>query len=999
MAFTGIGLPSSEGGSGAITVPSDQIFNSVADRDAFFAANPSKLVDGVDCIILTNPPEGLYQVYKESVPEWEDRTAIVEGPQGAQGDSVSTAQVDAAGDLIITLTSGANINCGRAKGDDGDLVYQQLDISTYGNFFSADWANLGTNIYGVTGLGNQFTNPPFPLNASTTYSFECLLVNEQSQYSLRVTSMANADFENAGRDAILSGLTKTSAESTGWKVYAFVSDPGHTDPTEGFELQAGGNTVGLNNDGALTVRDANGDAHQVVGVDASGEVALGATAIPLVLKTSYDGFPVETSNGDDELALSSDLASQDPSIGFKLDTGAAISSDGPLGNSTEILVAGGINPEGHPQSLIIGSRRLGMSLLTEGNGVYVQHDGGTGKILLEGEASGLIDRGNIEDLSTPFTDLQEGKYYIDGWTQDSELPLLDNVDRVATLTVFGGYDNVDGAYWHLASHRWGLYINIKSAGVTTGWQKVAFEGQPVQVDPNSPQYAELNSDVAFSRLVVSDPADPLYETILDVTDQGNTELNMVGSSVIRAKDKATATTTDVITISEDGKLTHNTEVIHEATRDAASSTSSLQIRDGDGQVMLGSVIQQTGSANPDFLAYLGDTSQAGSLQNLESTIAKFSEGRTYGFGQGSILSVSQTVIDDRVRYIIGATAPDSMTLTISPDLIGCRIMIEAFESLANQFCTITVVSSGGPDITFDVGRGDRWIIEASQTNDSIAYKVKNGGDAPVIGRGDRTIEINEPHVRAFQYAEGMPYHLLLETPTSSRLIHEFPKAKTHRFTPIDSNRRYEGVTINTSNEAGPVVLGQYSDIPLYTFEPNQVVNRDQVGYINFPADMTIDSSEGFYFFGTVSGWAGGNQNNGTMAVYVGVNGDNPKAGASKIGFALTADRLIILTGDSSADATSATASKFNQENGVAHFYRFAVYVDNTGMMTYYIVNLNTRILHEGQQQCSLNTVLNNPKLWVAYDREAQNTSTVAVGEIHLVMNEEGDAEDLWNWRF
>ena len=290
------------------------------------------------------------------------------------------------------------------------------------------------------------------------------------------------------------------------------------------------------------------------------------------------------------------------------------------------------------------------------------------------------------------------------------------------------------------------------------------------------------------------------------------------------------------------------------------------------------------------------------------------------------------------------------------------------------------------------------IVDQNGANRWFWEKVYSSNSNVVYGLTGRNDIIDESAVKAFAYVEGMPYHLLLETPTSSRLFHEFPRAKTHRFTPIDSNRKYEGVTINTSNEPGPVVLGEYSDLPLYTFEPNLVVNRDQVGYINFPADMTIDSSQGFYFFGTVSGWAGGAQNNGTMAVYVGTNADNPKAGGSKIGFALIADRLVILTGNDAQDAVTATASRFNLTNGVANFYRFAVYVDLSGMMTYYIVSLNNRVLHTGQQQCDLGTVSNNPKLWVAYDREGSNTSTVAVGEIHLVMSDEGEAEQMWNWR-
>lgn len=68
------------GGSGGISVPSDQIFDTEPLRDNYFAVNPSKLVDGAQCIVLTNPPEGLYQVYTSGA--WQDRTQVVVGPKG-----------------------------------------------------------------------------------------------------------------------------------------------------------------------------------------------------------------------------------------------------------------------------------------------------------------------------------------------------------------------------------------------------------------------------------------------------------------------------------------------------------------------------------------------------------------------------------------------------------------------------------------------------------------------------------------------------------------------------------------------------------------------------------------------------------------------------------------------------------------------------------------------------------------------------------------------------
>lgn len=82
------------GGGGAISVPSDQIFNSTSDRDDFFTSNPEKLIEGAQCVVLTSPPSGLYQVYASG--DWQDRTAVVVGPKGdkgANGDTGDTVKI------------------------------------------------------------------------------------------------------------------------------------------------------------------------------------------------------------------------------------------------------------------------------------------------------------------------------------------------------------------------------------------------------------------------------------------------------------------------------------------------------------------------------------------------------------------------------------------------------------------------------------------------------------------------------------------------------------------------------------------------------------------------------------------------------------------------------------------------------------------------------------------------------------------------------------------
>ena len=137
----------------------------------------------------------------------------------------------------------------------------------------------------------------------------------------------------------------------------------------------------------------------------------------------------------------------------------------------------------------------------------------------------------------------------------------------------------------------------------------------------------------------------------------------------------------------------------------------------------------------------------------------------------------------------------------------------------------------------------------------------------------------------------MPYHGLLETPTSSRLIHEFPKNKTFVFSPNATARSFDdSLVVNETGQAvaaGDLSLGEYSDLPMYIMEPNVVINRDQRANINFPANMTVDIDNGFYFFGTISGWCGNNRTDGTANMYVGTS-DNSRNPSGAIGFRIAA---------------------------------------------------------------------------------------------------------------
>lgn len=109
---------SSSGGGGTLDVPSSQIFETTAERDAYFTANPDKLVEGAQCIVLTDPPEGLYQVYTNGA--WEDRSAVVQGPQGEKGDTGEVTVSGLAADTLPVMNSAGDALIDSPLTVDGD---------------------------------------------------------------------------------------------------------------------------------------------------------------------------------------------------------------------------------------------------------------------------------------------------------------------------------------------------------------------------------------------------------------------------------------------------------------------------------------------------------------------------------------------------------------------------------------------------------------------------------------------------------------------------------------------------------------------------------------------------------------------------------------------------------------------------------------------------------------------------------------------------------------
>lgn len=57
----------------------------------------------------------------------------LKGDTGDTGISVTDAEIDGAGDLIVTLSSGGTVNAGRAKGDPGGGIDFETSVATVGD--------------------------------------------------------------------------------------------------------------------------------------------------------------------------------------------------------------------------------------------------------------------------------------------------------------------------------------------------------------------------------------------------------------------------------------------------------------------------------------------------------------------------------------------------------------------------------------------------------------------------------------------------------------------------------------------------------------------------------------------------------------------------------------------------------------------------------------------------------------------------------------------------
>ena len=508
---------------------------------------------------------------------------------------------------------------------------------------------------------------------------------------------------------------------------------------------------------------------------------------------------------------------------------------------------------------------------------------------------------------------------------------------------------------------------IIGGGINYAYDAVSKEST-ISIDPtniNLDGFAELETDVIFSKLSIENSTNPAYVSVLNVTNGGNSELNLVGTSNIRKVDKVTGDTTDVININ--------------------GTSGALDIRT--------------------------DTTYQGSVNSDKSIITReYLEGFGRGLGVPKAINVSggNSYTQTAAVALFATTGADinDILIQLDADLLESETIVSVPYDSQVTTKNFDIQQNAGQGTTKNIRSGDSWrvrmIVDQSGANQWFWEKVYSEGGNVVYGLTGRNDIIDEVSVKAFAFAEGMPYHLLLETPVSSRLIHEFPKNKTFRFTPTETGRLFEdSVVVNQANQSvatGDLSLGEWSDFPLYVIEPNVVINRDQRAWVNFPANMTIDTSNGFYCFGTVSGWCGNSQTEGNVAAYVG-NSENFRSYTGAIGVVLGNSGVFLMDGQNLRTPNNSASFGFNIESGVAHMIRYAFYVAPDGMMTYYIVDLNSGQLSSGTRQCTLSSIGVNPKMYVSYDRYGNNTSAIAIAETHIVLNSGSSAEQRWDWRF
>ena len=273
-------------------------------------------------------------------------------------------------------------------------------------------------------------------------------------------------------------------------------------------------------------------------------------------------------------------------------------------------------------------------------------------------------------------------------------------------------------------------------------------------------------------------------------------------------------------------------------------------------------------------------------------------------------------------------------------------------------------------------------LSAQVVNDSLVLNAPLLNDAVVDTGGLPQSDGTNPSVylSPFRYHPEMPEMVMVKTGDATRVVDSFSRGSSYKLTPTaHGNSGLTGSEYVLSQGAGAEPNnGKYKSVPLFVFQPDQTVGfRDAFGYVNYPSNVPVDFSKGFYLTGLVSGHYAGNTS-GKSFLYVG-NGTGSLGNNSGVGVYFDSSGCHLIVGNS--DTVIDASMTYNSQNGLPCFYRVAIY------------QLANGIVHAHVRDCLAGNVVNqtiagivnnttDAKVWVGVDRDG-GTTTVAFGELSL----------------
>lgn len=235
-------------------------------------------------------------------------------------------------------------------------------------------------------------------------------------------------------------------------------------------------------------------------------------------------------------------------------------------------------------------------------------------------------------------------------------------------------------------------------------------------------------------------------------------------------------------------------------------------------------------------------------------------------------------------------------------------------------------------------------------------------------------------VRAFRYHPAMPEMLMIETGSATKIINTLPHGSSYSLSPVShGNATLTGsqYVISRATGASPST-DIYQSIPLLVIQPDSTVGfRDGFGFVNYPENVTVDFSSGFYLTGLISGHYAGNTS-GKSFLYIGTGTGNI-SNNNGVGVYFAPDGCHLINNGS--DEIIDSSMTFNSQSGQPCFYRVAVYQEANGAVHVSIRDCLTGNVTQESRSGNV-MVFDTAKVWAGCDRDG-NSTTVAIGELNL----------------